>query len=63
TQKLSSLALKVLGGKPPGRLGRSHVRETLVYLESFCRMYDELKSVQNVIFSLEEFLKVDIFYS
>ncbi len=25
TQKLSSLALKVLGGKLPGRIGRSHV--------------------------------------
>ena len=26
TQKLSSLALKVLGGKLPGRIGRSHVK-------------------------------------
>ena len=25
TQKLSSLALMVLGGQPPGRVGRSHV--------------------------------------
>ena len=33
TQKLSSLALMVLGGKLPGRVGRSHV----IFLSKFIK--------------------------
>ena len=35
TQKLSSPAPKVLGGKLPGRVGSSHVKSSSIYARAF----------------------------